>query len=49
MSLKTIPGAKKAGVGSFITMMVEDCYTVEEQTFFLSGLQEFDKLSNNKV
>lgn len=42
----TVPGAKEAGVGPFISMMLADCYTAEEQNFFLSGLQEFESLSH---
>ncbi len=33
------PGAKEAGVGAFIPVMVRDCYTDEEQKVFLEGLK----------
>lgn len=32
------PGAKAAGVGSFITMMIKDCYPEEAQQAFVKGL-----------
>lgn len=37
------PGAKEAGVGEFIPVMVKDCYTPEDQEAFMSGLSEIDK------
>lgn len=40
------PGAKEAGVGSFIPVMVRDCYTNEDQTAFMKVLTEVDKASN---
>lgn len=37
------PGAKEAGVGSFIPVMVRDCYTEKEQKAFLDGFDTLDK------
>lgn len=37
------PGAKDAGVPSFIDILVKDCYKKEDQDNFLSGLADFDK------
>lgn len=36
------PGAKEAGVGSFIPVMVRDCYTEGQQKVFLDGLNGLD-------
>ena len=36
------PGAKEAGVGNFIPVMVRDCYTEEQQKVFLDGLNQID-------
>lgn len=41
------PGAKEAGVGGFIPVMVRDCYTDRDQKIFLSGLQKLDKVSKD--
>lgn len=37
-----IPGAKAAGVGAFMTMMVEDCYDEKQQKIFTDGLASLD-------
>ncbi|HEX8424709.1 gluconate 2-dehydrogenase subunit 3 family protein [Hymenobacter sp.] len=37
------PGAKAAQVGSFMAVMVRDCYTPEDQQVFLNGLTQLDK------
>lgn len=42
------PGAKEAGVGEFIPVMVRDCYTESDQKTFLDGLDELEKMSNNQ-
>jgi hypothetical protein len=42
------PGAKEAGVGEFIPVMVRDCYTPEQQQIFLNGMATIEKLSNEK-
>lgn len=39
---KSSPGAKVAGVGKFIPMMVNDCYPAKNQQSFYKGLQEFE-------
>lgn len=39
------PGAKAAKVGSFMSVMVNDCYKPEEQKIFLEGLSTIDKLA----
>lgn len=42
------PGAKEAGVGSFIPVMVRDCYTPEDQKVVLEGLQQFAKATKDE-
>lgn len=37
------PGAKAAGVGPFIAVMVADCYSPTEQATFIEGLAEIDR------
>ena len=37
------PGAKAAGVGPFITMMLGDCYPEDGQKDFVAGLDDFSK------
>lgn len=37
------PGAKEAGVGAFIPVMVKDCYTAEDQDVFVKGLAQIDE------
>ena len=37
------PGAKEAGVGPFIEMMLADCYKAQEQQNFLDGLADLDE------
>jgi hypothetical protein len=39
------PGAKAAGVGPFIALMVTDCYSPAEQETFRSGLASVDRES----
>jgi len=36
------PGAKAANVGSFIAVMVRDCYTKQEQKIFVEGLKKLN-------
>lgn len=38
-----VPGAKAAGIGEFIAMMVNDCLTPSEQAGFADGLAGFSK------
>src|SRR5690606_11614732 len=42
------PGAKEAGVGAFIPVMVRDCYTTEDQKIFLEGLGKLEDASKAK-
>ena len=42
------PGAKEAGVGSFIPVMIRDCYTAEDQKVFVDGLQKIDDAAKEK-
>lgn len=39
---KSSPGAKIAGVGKFIPMMVNDCYPAKQQQSFFRGLTDFE-------
>jgi Gluconate 2-dehydrogenase subunit 3 len=39
----TTPGAKDAGVGPFIELMLKDCYKAQEQQNFLNGLADLDE------
>ncbi|MEO6455228.1 MAG: gluconate 2-dehydrogenase subunit 3 family protein [Ginsengibacter sp.] len=39
------PGAKAAKVGNFITIMVNDCYTEDEQKTFHNGMKKLNDLS----
>lgn len=39
------PGAKQADVGSFMAIIVRDCYTPAEQTVFLTGIGRIDEES----
>lgn len=40
------PGAKEAGVGEFIPVMIRDCYDKIDQDAFLKGLSEVDDRAN---
>lgn len=42
------PGAKEAGVGAFIPVMVRDCYTEADQKVFLEGLGKLEDASKAK-
>ncbi len=42
------PGAKEAGVGEFIPVMVRDCYTEADQKVFVDGLNDIDKKSQEQ-
>lgn len=39
------PGAKAAGVGRFMTVMINDCYTEKEQQIFKKGMDTLNDLS----
>lgn len=42
------PGAKDAQVGTFMNVMVRDCYTVEDQKIFKEGMKKIEKSSKEK-
>lgn len=42
------PGAKEAGVGDFIAIMVKDCYSPKDQQTFVNGLDTLEKVSKEK-
>ena len=42
------PGAKAAGVGPFIAMMIAECYPEKIQKIFVDGLDDLDKRSESK-
>ncbi|HZX59030.1 MAG TPA: gluconate 2-dehydrogenase subunit 3 family protein [Mucilaginibacter sp.] len=42
------PGAKAAGVGPFMAVMVRDCYEPADQDIFLKGIGKIDDASNKK-
>lgn len=43
-----VPGAKAAEIGSYMWLMVHDCYTPEKQKIFLAGLNHLDALCANR-
>jgi hypothetical protein len=45
--LQNSPGAKAAGVASFISIMIKDCYPAAMQHAFASGLKEME--SNTRL
>ncbi|MFD2599375.1 gluconate 2-dehydrogenase subunit 3 family protein [Sphingobacterium corticis] len=42
------PGAKEAGVGSFIPVMIRDCYNDADQKAFMDGFGKVDDRANEK-
>src|SRR5690606_28192999 len=42
------PGAKEAGVGAFIPVMVRDCYTPADQKSFTDGLAKINEVAKEK-
>lgn len=42
------PGAKEAGVGTFIPVMVRDCYTTDQQKIFIEGLGQLERAARDK-
>jgi hypothetical protein len=42
------PGAKDAAVGMFMTVMVNDCYTEQDQKVFFEGMKTLNELSWNQ-
>ncbi len=45
---KGIPGAKAAGMGPFIVMMMHDCYNTDVQKHFADGLMKVDEVSQSQ-
>ena len=45
---KGVPGAKAAGLGPFIVMMMQDCYTADVQKHFEEGLARVNEVSQNR-
>ncbi len=44
----TSPGAKEAGVGKFMTVMVNDCYDDRDQKIFHAGIVKLNEASEKK-
>src|SRR5687767_7303794 len=42
------PGAKAAAVGTFMTVMVKDCYDEKDQKIFTEGMQKLQDASKKK-
>lgn len=42
------PGAKAADIGSFMVLMIQDCYSPENRGAFFAGIGEIDGASNLK-
>jgi hypothetical protein len=42
------PGAKEAQVGTFMTVMVKDCYDEKNQKVFLEGMNKLNEASKKK-
>jgi hypothetical protein len=42
------PGAKAAGVGTFMTVMVKDCYDKREQKIFIEGMNKLQDACTKK-
>ncbi|HKG08261.1 MAG TPA: gluconate 2-dehydrogenase subunit 3 family protein [Pedobacter sp.] len=42
------PGAKAAGVGPFIALMIKDCYPEDAQKAFLKGLEDLESQSEDQ-
>jgi hypothetical protein len=45
---KDVPGAKAAGMGPFIVMMIQDCYTSDMQEHFANGLKKIEEVSQSQ-
>ena len=43
-----VPGAKAAGLGPFIVMMMQGCYTADIQKHFADGLMKVDEVSQSR-
>lgn len=48
MPATSTPGAKAAQVGQFMVVMVNDCYTKEDQETFHAGIRKLDEASDKK-
>lgn len=44
----TTPGAKEVGIGTFMTVMVNDCYTRDDQKAFHEGISKLDDAFEKK-
>ncbi|SDF08812.1 Gluconate 2-dehydrogenase subunit 3 [Mucilaginibacter pineti] len=44
----TTPGAKAANIGNFMVVMVQDCYTPDDQKVFVKGMADVDSASGKK-
>jgi len=42
------PGAKEAGVGAFIPVMVRDCYDEKHQAVFMDGMAQLQRASRDR-
>src|SRR5947209_3616891 len=42
------PGAKAANVGHFMSVMLQDCYTPEDQKTFVDGISKLDEASQKQ-
>jgi len=42
------PGAKEAGVGEFIPVMVRDCYSRKDQAIFMDGIAKLEDVSGKR-
>lgn len=42
------PGAKAAKVGSFMALMVQDCYKTEDQKIFADGISKLEEVCKQK-
>lgn len=45
----TTPGAKAAQVGQFMKVMVNDCYTTDQQTAFTKGISDLQESCKKKM
>ncbi len=45
---KTSPGAKEVKIGAFINTIVCDCYSPQEQSAFMEGIDKINKLCRKK-
>ena len=43
------PRAKEAKVGELMAVMVQDCYTSEDQEIFMKGIMQLDEASERSL